>query len=98
MWARVKGQTENGLLRLPFKAYMFRPGFMQPLYGIKSKTSWYRALYAITRPVYPLLKALFPKYMITTQQLGRAMISVAKHGAPTQVLEVEDIRRCCATS
>jgi uncharacterized protein YbjT (DUF2867 family) len=95
MWARVKGQTENALLRLPFKAaYMFRPGYIQPLHGIKSKTNWYRALYAIVSPVYPLLQALFPNCVTTTEQLGRAMIQVAKHGAPKQVLEVEDIRRC----
>ena len=99
MWARVKGQTENALLRLPFKAaYMFRPGFIQPLHGIKSKTNWYRAMYAIIRPVYPVLRALFPKYMTTTEELGRAMIQVAKHGAPKQVLEVEDIHRCCPAS
>lgn len=99
MWARVKGQTENALLRLPFKAaYMFRPGFIQPLHGIKSKTNWYRAMYAIIRPVYPVLRTLFPKYMTTTEELGRAMIYVAKHGAPKQVLEVEDIHRCCPAS
>lgn len=99
MWARVKGQTENALLRLPFKAaYMFRPGFIQPLHGIKSKTNWYRAMYAIIRPVYPVLRALFPKYMTTAEELGRAMIQVAKHGATKQVLEVEDIHRCCPAS
>jgi uncharacterized protein YbjT (DUF2867 family) len=94
MWARVKGQTENTLLRLPCKAtYVFRPGFIQPLHGIKSKTNWYRVLYAIVSPIYPVLQALFPKYVITTEQLGRAMIYVAKHGAPKHVLEVEDIHR-----
>ena len=99
MWARVKGQTENALLRLPFKAaYMFRPGYIQPLHGIKSKTSSYRALYAIVTPIYPLLHALFGKYVTTTEQLGRAMIQVAKHGAPKQVLEGEDIHRSCAGS
>jgi uncharacterized protein YbjT (DUF2867 family) len=99
MWARVKGQTENALLRLPFKAaYMLRPGYIQPLHGIKSRTNWYRALYAIVSPIYPLLQALFPKYVITTEQLGRAMIQVAKRGAPKQVLEVEDIHRCFSAS
>ncbi len=99
MWARVKGQTENALFRLPFKAaYMFRPGYIQPLHGIKSKTKLYRALYAITSPLYPLLQRIFPKYVITTEQLGWAMIQVAKHGAPKKVLEVEDIRRAYAAS
>jgi uncharacterized protein YbjT (DUF2867 family) len=99
MWARVKGQTENALLRLPFKAaYMFRPGYIQPLRGIKSKTKLYRALYAIISPMYPLLQRIFPKYVITTEQLGCAMIQVAKQDAPKKVLEVEDIRRCCPAS
>jgi uncharacterized protein YbjT (DUF2867 family) len=99
MWARVKGQTENALLRLPFQgAYMFRPGYIQPLHGIKSKTCLYRALYAIASPIYPLLQAVFPKYVITTEELGRAMTQVAKQGAPKKVLEVEDIHRCCPAS
>jgi uncharacterized protein YbjT (DUF2867 family) len=92
MWARVKGKTENALLRLPFKAaYMFRPAFIQPLHGIKSKTKSYRFFYAVSGPIFPLLKKLFPKYMTTTEQLGRAMIKAVKHGAPKQVLEAEDI-------
>ena len=63
MWARVKGRTENALLRLPFKgAYMFRPGMIQPLHGIKSKTGLYRAVYAVTGPLLPLLKAVAPKH------------------------------------
>jgi hypothetical protein len=99
MWARVKGQTENALLHLPFKAaYMFRPGYIQPLHGIKSKTIWYRTLYALIGPIYPLLQALFPKYVTTTEQLGRAMIQVAKKGAPKPVLETEDIRQCFLAS
>jgi uncharacterized protein YbjT (DUF2867 family) len=92
MWARVRGETENALLRLPFKAsYIFRPGFIQPLYGIQSKTKLYRAFYAILAPIYPLLKNLAPKYVTTTEDLGRAMINVAEHGAPKRVLEMADI-------
>jgi uncharacterized protein YbjT (DUF2867 family) len=73
MWARVKGQTENALLRLPFKsAYMFRPAAIQPLHGITSKTRWYRLVYAATRPLLPLSRALFPKYITTTEQMGRS--------------------------
>jgi uncharacterized protein YbjT (DUF2867 family) len=94
MWARVKGKTENALLRLPFKAaYMFRPAFIQPLHGIQSKTKSYRFFYAVSGPIFPILKKLFPKYMTTTEQLGRAMIKAVKHGAPKQVLEAEDINR-----
>jgi uncharacterized protein YbjT (DUF2867 family) len=91
MWARVKGQTENALLRLPFKAaYMFRPAGIQPLHGITSKTKAYRALYALTKPLLPLLVHL-PKYMTTTEQLGRAMLGVARQGYSKRVLESADI-------
>jgi uncharacterized protein YbjT (DUF2867 family) len=92
MWARVKGQTENALLRLPFKAaYMFRPGFIQPLHGIKSRTALYRVPYIILSPVIPLLRKFFPKYVTTTEVLGRAMIKAARSGAPKTVLESQDI-------
>jgi hypothetical protein len=92
MWARVKGMTENALLQLPFKApYVFRPAFIQPLHGIRTKTKLYGVFYALTAPFFPLWKALFPKYVTTTEDLGRAMIWVAKHGAPKRVLENRDI-------
>ncbi len=92
MWARVKGQTENALLRLPFKAaYIFRPAVIVPLHGIKSRTMLYRVPYAVLGPILPLLKRLFPKYVTTTEKLGRAMLVVAKHGAPRRVLENSDI-------
>jgi len=92
MWARVKGETENALLRLPFKAaYMFRPGFIQPLHGIRSKTRAYRILYAMLAPLSPLLIKLFPKEMTTTEQLGKAMLQVARHGYPKRILEAKDI-------
>jgi uncharacterized protein YbjT (DUF2867 family) len=92
MWARVKGQTENELFRLPFKAaYAFRPAYIQPLNGIVPKTAWLRALYAVAAPLYPVWKALFPKYVTTTAQLGRAMIHIARAGAPKRVLENRDI-------
>jgi uncharacterized protein YbjT (DUF2867 family) len=92
MWARVKGQTENALRRLPFKAtYIFRPAYIQPLHGIRSRTKWLGTLYSLVGPLYPVLKALAPKYVTTTEQIGRAMIAVAAHGAPKQVLENDDI-------
>jgi uncharacterized protein YbjT (DUF2867 family) len=92
MWARVKGETENALLRLPFKAaYMFRPGLIQPLHGIQSRTKVYRFFYALLGPFIPWLTAHFPKYATTTEQIGRAMLKVAKKGAPKRVLESEDI-------
>jgi uncharacterized protein YbjT (DUF2867 family) len=91
MWARTKGKTENALLRLPFKAaYMFRPAFIQPLHGIVSKTTLYRVFYAVLGRFYPLLK-FYPKYVTTTEQVGRAMIKIAKYGASKTVLENLDI-------
>jgi uncharacterized protein YbjT (DUF2867 family) len=94
MWARVKGKTENALLRLPFKAaYMFRPGVIQPLHGIQSKTSSYRALYAVMNPLLPILRALFPRYVTNTELLGRGMIHVAQNGYPKRILETRDINQ-----
>src|SRR5258706_623989 len=92
MWVRVKGKTENDLLKLPFKAaYMFRPAGIQPLHGIKSKTAWYQAIYVAAAPVFTLLKRVAPKYVTTTEQVGRAMIKVARDGYPKAVLESEEI-------
>jgi uncharacterized protein YbjT (DUF2867 family) len=92
MWARVKGKTENDLLKLPFKAaYMFRPAGIQPLHGIKSKTAWVQAIYVAAGPLLTLLNRTSPKFMTTTEQLGRAMIKVARDGYPKPVLESEDI-------
>jgi uncharacterized protein YbjT (DUF2867 family) len=92
MWARVKGRTENALLELPFHgAYMFRPAFIQPGPGIASKTRSYRVLYALFGPLFPLLRTLFPGFVTTTEEVGRAMLEVAKHGAPKRVLENADI-------
>ncbi len=94
MWARVKGQTENALLALPFKGvYVFRPAAIQPLHGIRSKTSWINAAYAVLGPLYPVFKRLVPDYVTTTEQVGRAMLAVARRGAPKRVLENADINR-----
>ncbi|HSD37651.1 MAG TPA: epimerase [Rhodocyclaceae bacterium] len=91
MWARVKGRTENDLLKLPFKAYMFRPGMIQPLHGIKSKTKAYRILYSLSKPLLPLLRAALPNQITTTEQMGRAMLGVAKRGCEKKVLESREI-------
>jgi uncharacterized protein YbjT (DUF2867 family) len=83
MWARVKGKTENDLLKLPFKAaYMFRPAGIQPLHGIRSKTGWVQAIYVGAAPLLSLLNRVAPTYMTTTEQVGRAMIKVARGGYP----------------
>jgi uncharacterized protein YbjT (DUF2867 family) len=91
MWARVKGKTENALLALPIKAYMFRPGAIIPLHGIRSRTRWYNAMYAITQPLFPILKKVFPDSVTTTEQLGKAMIAVARGGSSVRMLETPDI-------
>ncbi|WP_213740205.1 NAD(P)H-binding protein [Bradyrhizobium sp. dw_411] len=92
MWARVKGKTENDLLKLPFKAaYMFRPAGIQPLHGVKSKTGWVQAIYVGTAPLLSLLNRVAPAYMTTSEQVGRAMIGVARDGYPKPILESEDI-------
>jgi uncharacterized protein YbjT (DUF2867 family) len=97
MWARVKGKTENDLLKMPFRAaYMFRPGYIQPLHGIRTKTKWYGALYAVMGPLYPIWKRLLPNYVTTTECLGRAMLNVARHGAPKRFLENQDINGLCS--
>ena len=94
MWAGVKGKTENDLLKLPFKAaYMFRPAGIQPLHGIKSKTAWVQGIYVAAAPLLSLLNRVAPKYMTTTEQVGRAMIEAARNGYPRPVLESEDINR-----
>jgi uncharacterized protein YbjT (DUF2867 family) len=93
MWARVKGRTENALLRLPFKAaYMFRPGLIQPLHGVRSKTAVYRVFYTLGKPLMPLLRFALPNFILTTEEIGRAMLAVAKRGAPKRILESRDIR------
>src|SRR5215469_9955480 len=97
MWARVKGRTENALLQMRFKAvYLFRPAYIQPLYGVRTKTAWYGAFYAVARPFYPLLKRLLPNYVTTTECVGRAMLNVTKRGFPKPVLENRDINVMCA--
>jgi len=94
MWARVKGRTENELLRLPFKAaYMFRPGAILPLHGVRSKTRWIRWLYALVAPIAPAWRALLPDSITTTEQVGRAMLRVARDGYQTRILETRDINR-----
>jgi uncharacterized protein YbjT (DUF2867 family) len=89
MWARVKGETENALFGLPFKAaYMFRPAFILALDGIKSKTAIYRILYPM---LVPFSKLLSSDYATNTEVVGRAMIKAARVGAPKKVLESRDI-------
>jgi hypothetical protein len=92
MWARVKGRTEQRLLEMEgLDAYMFRPGYIQPRKGIRSKTRLYRTLYAVLSPFYPVLRRLAPSHVTTTESVGRAMIEVAASGYRARVLENRDI-------
>jgi nucleoside-diphosphate-sugar epimerase len=98
MWARIKGKTENDLLKLPFKAkFMFRPGYIQPMNGEVSKVAWYKYVYAITTPIYPLVKNLAPNLVTSTDRIGRAMIVAAKTGAQKSILgnaEINELGQC----
>ena len=87
MWARVKGATENALLRLPFKnAYMFRPGFMKPTPALKNTNKYY----AYIGWLYPIGRALYPAGFSTLQELAQAMIKSASVGYKKSILEVKD--------
>jgi uncharacterized protein YbjT (DUF2867 family) len=97
MWARVKGETENALAKMPFRAtYMMRPAVIMPMHGIVSRTKMYRVLYAVLAPLLPLLKTIAPKYVTTTERVGLAMLSVATRGAAKRVLENGDINAIAA--
>jgi uncharacterized protein YbjT (DUF2867 family) len=96
MWARVKGRTENSLLRLFKSAYMFRPGLIIAVHGIRSKTTMYRFFYALGRPVFPLLRRAFPHQVLTTEDIGRSMLNAVRRGYPKRVLEPPDIRALVA--
>ncbi len=92
MWARVKGKTENDLLALGFKrAYMFRPGYIQPKKGVKSKTGWYNVMYVLFSWLYPLFKAIGPNSVTTTIDIGQAMIRCAIDGYEKNILRPRDI-------
>ena len=92
MWARIKGKTENALMRMPFKAvYAFRPAAIRAMHGEVSRTTSYRVLYALLAPVWILGDRLSTRYFTNTEKLGRAMMRAAKSGAPKQVLESADI-------
>jgi uncharacterized protein YbjT (DUF2867 family) len=97
MWARMKGEAENAILALPFAgAYVFRPAIIRPMHGITSRTRAYRIGYALMTPFLPLGTALFPGQVTTTERMGRAMLHVARHGAPKRILENSDINAAAA--
>ncbi|MEV6992579.1 NAD-dependent epimerase/dehydratase family protein [Streptomyces sp. NPDC093228] len=94
MWARVKGRTENALLALPMNAYMFRPGYIQPMHGAVSRTRAYRLGYALTSWLYPLLRRVAPGHTTTTDHLGRAMLALTRPGTTdSRILYSRDINK-----
>ncbi len=92
MWARVKGRTENALRRLPFKAaYSFRPAAIVPIHGEKSKNAPLRYFYVATGWLLLLLRHKARGYILTTEDVGGAMLNVVRHGWDKPVLEPADI-------
>ena len=96
MWARVKGKTENALLALPLKAVMFRPGLIKPMHGIKSKTRFYRVFYTAATPLLPVIGLVAKNAITTTENMGKAMLEVARHGAPAPRLGMREINELAA--
>ncbi|ULA64301.1 MAG: hypothetical protein LZF86_120022 [Nitrospira sp.] len=94
MWARVKGKTENDLQKLPFRGvYLFRPGVIQPLHGIQSKTSSYRIFYRLANPFLSLIRRVCPSAITTTADIGQAMLHAARQGDARRIIEAKDINR-----
>jgi uncharacterized protein YbjT (DUF2867 family) len=92
MWARIKGKAENAVLALPFRAvHVFRPGFVQPLHGIRSRTRAYNLMYAVIRPLVPVLRLFMGKHMTTTERIGRAMLHVVRFGDDRKVIDCQQI-------
>lgn len=97
MWARVKGKTENKLLSLGFgAAYMFRPGFIRPKRGIKSRVRWYRVFYAVLKPVGALMEKTMPNQATNTQKVGKAMLQAAKTKPRLTIVDPKDINALAA--
>jgi uncharacterized protein YbjT (DUF2867 family) len=99
MWARVKRKTEEDLAAMPFKAvYVLRPGVIQPLHGIRSRTRLYNILYPLLYPLMLLAKVVVPERITDTERVGRAMLRIAKHGFAKRVLENPDINAAARLS
>ena len=92
MWARVKRTTEDALFAMPFKAvYVFRPGVIEPLHGIRSRTRLYNVLYPLLYPLLLVAKLVSPQSVTNTERVGQAMLRIAKQGYPKAILENPDI-------
>jgi uncharacterized protein YbjT (DUF2867 family) len=91
MWARIKGETENAVLSLPFEGYALRPGYIQPMDGVRSRNTLYRSIYRVTGPLYPVLAKVAGKYVITSEELAAAMLDIAVRGNSKRILENADL-------
>lgn len=99
MWARVRGKTENALLRLPFKhVHVLRPAIIQPLNNAVSKTDSYRIFYKVVSPLLTFGRKLFPSHVLTTEVIGLAMLQIARRGAPVSVLNAAAIYEVACSS
>lgn len=99
MWARVRGKTENALLRLPFKhVHVLRPAVIQPLNNAVSKTDSYRIFYKVLSPLLTFGRKLFPSHVLTTEVIGQAMLQIARRGAPVSVLNAAAIYQVACSS
>jgi uncharacterized protein YbjT (DUF2867 family) len=97
MWARVKKRTEDDLFAMPFKSvYVFRPGFIQPLDGIRSRTKIYNVLYPLLYPVMLGMKLFAPSAITDTRRIGRAMLNIAQLGFPKRILGNPEINQAAA--
>ncbi len=96
MWARIKGETENAVLSLPFEGYALRPGYIQPRHGVQSRNKLYRNIYRVTGRLYPALARVAPKYFIASDELALAMINIAANGSEKRILESSDLVRSAA--
>lgn len=97
MWARVKGEAENRLREMPFGAlWLFRPGYVQPMKGVRSRTRLYNAVYSTVGVLYPVLARVAPRIVTTTEKVGLALIRAARDGAPTDLLENAAINELAA--
>lgn len=96
MWARVKGETEDAVAALPLRTWLFRPGLIQPMHGIRTKTPLYGAVYSVLRPAFPLLTRIAPGQVTSTEAVGRAMLAAVCGAAPPGVVTTADINALAA--
>jgi hypothetical protein len=92
MWARVKGKTENDLMKLPFKqVYNFRPGGIEPFLPLKPTQTYYKT-YKYLGWLFSLMKVIAPGYVIKLKDLAAAMINASLTGYSKNILEMKDMK------